>query len=85
MRHALRRQDVLHAPRDARQRSRVPGGDALVGGGGVGHRRLGRHGDVGAHAVVDAGDAVEDGAGQLLRADFASGQEALRLGDGEVV
>ena len=62
----------------------VAGGDAAVGVGGLLAGEVGGDGDVGGYPVVNLGDAVEAGVGELDAADLAVGQEAGGLGDGQL-
>ncbi|VXB84111.1 hypothetical protein NOCARDAX2BIS_380010 [Nocardioides sp. AX2bis] len=72
---ALRGQHVLDRDGHAVQgRGRLPGGAPVVGGGGLGERALGVDVEVGAHAAVDRGGAVERGLRQRDRGGLAGGQ-----------
>ena len=80
-RHALGGDDVLDRDRHAGQRAELlAGGPARVDRAGGGQRALGVDVQEGVHPVVDGGDPVEVGLGDLDRGGLAGRRSAGELG-----
>ena len=78
-RHAFGHDVVLELHRRAGQGTGLAGGDARVGGLGVGEGAVAGDGDVRLDAGLDGGDAVEVRLRQLDRGDLAAAQQVRRL------